>query len=236
MVKRSVLFHLPKPSNLFCSSGSQCALCPHRLKAWQCCNGHYTVLTRKATFKNQFRSPHFLIRVSQQKHNIPLLHTLVFAGTCTGTHVAKKILQVFPSAFQLSFQQLLSFSDPLGSGKRSWGEPVEPALVFLLPLSVRSWIWLVLNKTRYSSVCTTALFIYLSIYLFTYLYIYLIGVVDSLGWQTLPCQGEKGLHTCKVKEWCWANQNWQVLGTQTPFGTFSSNKINFKTPWDIITF
>ena len=163
-MKRSVFFHLPKPSNLCCSSGSKCALCPHHLKAWQCCDGHYTVLTRKATFRNQFRSPHFLIRVSQKKCNIPLLHTVVFAGACTGTHVTKKILQVFPSAFQLSFRQLLLFQ--WSPGNFPWGKPVEPALVFLLPLSVRSWMWPVFNKIRYSSVCTTALFIYLSIYLF----------------------------------------------------------------------
>lgn len=62
--ERSVLFPLPKPSNLFCSSGSKCALCPHHIKAWQCCNGHCTPLTRKAVLENQFWSLHFLIRVS----------------------------------------------------------------------------------------------------------------------------------------------------------------------------
>lgn len=62
--ERSVLFPLPKPSNLFCFSGSKCALCPHHIKAWQCCNGHCTPLTRKAVLENQFWSLCFLIRVS----------------------------------------------------------------------------------------------------------------------------------------------------------------------------
>lgn len=76
----------------FALQASKCALCPHILKSWQCCNGHCTVLTRKAMLKNQFRSPHFwsfLIRLSQQKSDLPLLHARVFAGTCTGTHLAK---------------------------------------------------------------------------------------------------------------------------------------------------
>lgn len=216
-MKRSVLFHLPKPSNLFCSSGSKCASCPHHLKAWQCCEGHYTALTRKAMFKNQFRSPHFLIRVSWQKHNVPLVYTLVFAGGCTGTHVTKKMLHVFPE--RLSAEVSPTASPPLGSRGSTWG---EPALLFLLPLSVRSWLWLL--WTTLGILPSGQL-----LYLFTYVYIYL----TESGLAIIAPWGEKGLRTCEVGECCWAKQNWQVLGTQTPFGTFSSNKINFQTPWTL---
>lgn len=37
---------------------------------------------------------------------------------------------------------------------------------------------------------------------FLLIYSYVLGVAGSLRWQTLGCQGGKGLHACKGKERC----------------------------------